>query len=296
MEELAVHDEQSITMNLENRWNNIVSAETILRERNVKSLDTLQTELKAYADSLECLSISLMTGDGEAHNSDGTVTNEKQLLKSLSDFDEKYIVRWNEDENREAGSTESPSDVMILGLKITPIMVEGKSFQYLYLRSSVEAMQYELAIDCYDGQGLSSIIDYNGNFVIKRNNDEGVKYKDNFFVEFLGGVITSGPALNEIQKKIRDVNDTEEFSITFTNMYGEKKIITFANMEVLKAYFVIAVDRSVFEKQSVHLMQITAALIIVMLIGIVSITLLLLRSHSQNKLIDEEFEYSKKNG
>ncbi|MCD7855772.1 MAG: response regulator [Clostridiales bacterium] len=294
MEELAVHDEQSITMNLENRWNNIVSAETILRARNVKSLDALQTELKAYADSLDCLNISLMTGNGEAHNSDGTVTNEKQLLKSLSDFDEKYIVRWNEDENREAGSTESPSDVMILGLKITPIMVEGKSFQYLYLRSSVEAIQYELAIDCYDGQGFSSIIDYNGNFVIKRNNDEGVKYKDNFFVEFLGGVITSGPNVNDIQRKIRNVNDTEEFSITFTNMYGEKKIITFANMEVLKAYFVIAVDRSVFEKQSFHLMQITAALIIVMLIGIVSITLLLLRSHSQNKLIDEEFEYSKK--
>lgn len=294
MEELAIHDEQTITMNLKNRWRNIKGVQTMLRSRNIKSLDALQKELAIESGALECLSISLLTEDGESYNSDGTVTEEKQLVKSLSSFDDKYIVRWNEESKQEAGSLESNSDVMILGLKILPIMVEGKSFQYIYCRFAIDDMQYELAIDCYDGHGFSSIIDYNGNFVIKRNNSEGVKYKDNFFVEFLGGNITNGYSVNEIQRKIRNENDTEEFSLTFTNMYGEKKIVTFANMEVLEAYFVIAVDRSVFEKQSVYLMQITAALIVVMLIGISGVTLLLLRSHNQNKLIEEELEYSAK--
>ncbi len=284
MEELANHDKKAIASSLDNRWDTLNGIALNIRQEKCKTTEELMQKLSSSKQMIDCIRITLFADNGDTLSSSMKLSNSKEMLEQYKKAGERFIYRRA---NLEA-SVEGRSELLVMGIKITPFTVEGRKYTYLVCRMDINALQDELKIDSYGGKGYSSVIDSDGNYIVKINrNSDNVK--ENFYQEVTNDGLPGSYTTEEIQKQIQD---KENFYITHTPKDGETCIMTFTPMENVNWYFVMSVPISVFWRQSASIASILAILvIIVILIGVFS-SIMLIRKRT--KTLATEIQHRKK--
>lgn len=284
MEELAKHDEQAILTSINNRWNTLNGIANNIKQKKCKDTEELLLELNSSKGLMDCLRITLIADNGDILSSNMSITNNKEILDRYKSSGDKFIYRRDYLEAR----LEGKSEVLILGIKITPFKVENRTYSYIVCRMDIDALQDELKIDSYDGQGYSSVIDQEGNYIVNIDKDHNENSRENFYKELTDDGLSGSDTVEDIKEKIKN---EKSFFITHKKD-NDTRIMTFTPLSDIDWYFVMSVPKSVFEKQSLSLIMIFVGLMVVVLLAAIMIVAILIQKRS--KMLDIEIKHREK--
>ena len=57
----------------------------------------------------------------------------------------------------------------MFGIGIDDLQIDGVTYVGIVVQSEINVIQNSLKIDSYDGRGYSSVIDYEGNYIVNIN-------------------------------------------------------------------------------------------------------------------------------
>ena len=280
MLELSLHDEKNIKSSIEYRFNEINGTVDVLQNSNYSNVEDMLKYLKIKASALNCLEIIFLDDEGMAYaSSNDKIVKNKELMNIFENSNDEFIYR----ENNIIIDSKPVSKVLLFGLKFEPFTIENKKIKYVACYYDLDALKSDLKIDSFTGTGYSSVIDFNGNFIVSiESADNDIIY--NFFDSISTSEIHNGLTIEEIKQKVMN---RESFSIEgFFN--GEEQLMTLTPMEDLGWYFIMVVPRAVCENQSSSFFQIITILILFILLFVTIVIVLFLRNLLQKKLMNIE--------
>ena len=284
MEEISEHDKKSIYSSLDYRWVAGESIATEFRQSKFQDVKTMLTQLNIKGQTLEGIDIALIADNGKVFNSNYSVTEDKELLGQCESLGDRFAIRKDNLDDK----TDYRKEILIVGSKIQPFTVDDNRFTYLVSYYDIDALQDELKIDSYNGQGFSSVIDSNGNFVVYINkSNNNLFIRDSFYDRLNNAKIENGISIDEIKGKI---NNKETFNIEYA-INSQEYIMTFTPMEKIDWYFVMYVPKSVFEQRSSSISRIFTVLTIVVLCITMLVIVLVVRNRSQRKLMEIDWKH-----
>ncbi len=283
MEEISEHDKKSVYSSIEYRWVAGESIGTEFKQSKFQDTSTMLKKLNLKCQTLEGIDVSLVTDTGKVYTSNYAVTEDKELLELFEKYGDRFVVRRDNTDTKQDYKKEQ----LLVGSKIEPFTIGDNRFEYIVSYYDIAALQNELKIDSYNGQGYSSVIDSDGNFIVYISNNNNLFVRENFYTRLQDADLKSGMTIEEIRNGIES---KESFSIEYSSD-GEDYVMTFTPMEELDWYFVMYVPRSVFEYRSRTLSRIFSILTIVVLVITILVIFLVVRSHSQRKLMEIDFKH-----
>lgn len=283
MEELSKHDEKSIISGIERRWLEIEGIATEIKSSESKNIQDVLKILKLKSQTLRCLETVLVSDTGEIYTNKNTITPDVELLKQNMSASNKFVYRTS----HTISNVSDTIQLLAVGSKVEKFEIAGINVEYIICYYDINTLIDELKIDSFDGQGFSSIINIEGDYIVSVNRESyesNINERDNFYTILSKTNIDGGMTIEKIRKKIEN---KESFSFEYTSG-GTTRIVTLSPMDDIDWYFVMTIPKSVIEENSSSFLKIVAVLIIVILFGIVSVVLLSFRNKSQKKLMEVE--------
>lgn len=272
-QELALHDEASITKSLEYRWETLEGIGEELRQTKCETTAELLNLLRMKEQSIQCLELALLGEDDTFYNGALLVYNDEELARLMRETEGNVVARHDQTK----GAVEAKAQCLVFGVPIKPFSVEGVTYQYLVCKMEINTLTSELKIDSYGGEGYSSVIDRNGNYVVSLNQVSSFAAKESFFEWIQDKPLTDGLSFTDVQEKL---NNNEAFTI---NVHDDGKtiIMQFTPFRNTDWYFITSVPRSVFEQQTMEIMTIVMMILIAMLAAVVIAVLLMYRGRQR---------------
>ena len=283
MEEISEHDKKSIYASLEYRW---VAGESIgieFRQKKFENIKTMLTELNIKAQTLEGVDIALVTDTGKVFSSNYSVIEDKEILDNFEKYGNRFVIR---KDNTDA-DIDYKKEMLVVGSKIQPFTIEGNKFLYVISYYDIDAIQNELKIDSFGGQGYSSVIDSDGNFIVYINKNNNLFERENFYERLSNAKLENGMTIDEIKEKFAN---KEVFDIEYS-IDGKDLVMTLSPMTEPDWYFAMYVPKSVFESRSATIIKIFSILILFVLFIIMLVIILIVRNRSQRKLMEIDWKH-----
>lgn len=280
MNELTLHDETSIMKSLEDRWSMLSGIGNECRQTKCDDTHGLMELLNLKKSNMDCVDLALVAEDGDIYSGSKGCYQDKNITSLCKDNEKPFAVRYD----GEGHSVESLSESLLFGVKINSFTVfdaEKNSlvtFTHIVCRFHINTLDDELKIDCYGGNGYSSVFDQDGSYIVNLNRSHSARKRDNFFTDIANYKLENGVTIEDIQNHIQQ---REAFTISFETDNGGE-LMRFTPLDEVDWYFVMSVSRSVFEDQSMALMRIVMLIFIAMGSAVVLILMLILRSRQSS--------------
>ena len=260
MEEIALHDAGSIRNSILLRWDNMEGVAKEVSESELNDNDELLEILKAKTASIpSATKISLLDSEGTNYYSNGLVEKDSYLENPVEGRTERFAVRLNTD----TSFRENKREVIILGVPVN-FSADGKRFQWLICQFPIDTLEKELKITSYDGEGYSSVIDADGNYIINMSRNHSFLSYDNFFKDLADADFENYKNVDEFRSIVTTTTDGAS-ALTY-KLDGRKQIMVVTAFDLADWYFVTTVPVDVFDAQS---KAITSSFFI--LLGIVAV-------------------------
>lgn len=269
MNELTLHDETAILKSLEYRWDTLAGIGDECRQTKCETIRGLLELLNLKKSGIDCIDLALVDEDGLVYFGSMFISEDENIAAFCENGEERFAVRYD----GEGQSVESRSECLLFGVRIKPFTVEEKTFTHLICRLHINELDDELKIDCYGGEGYSSVFDRDGDYIVNLNRSHNVRERDNFFDDMAKNRLENGVTMEEIRERI---GRNEAFTVSL-RADGKGVLMRFTPIEEVDWYLVMSVSRSVFEAQSVNLLQIVLLIFIVTAAAVVLVLWLILR-------------------
>ncbi|MCM1334268.1 MAG: ATP-binding protein [Bacteroides sp.] len=269
MDELTLHDETAILKSLDFRWKTLAAIGDECRQTKCETIRELLELLNLKGSGIDCIDLALVDEERSLYFGSMFISTDENITAFCETDEDHFAVRYD----GVGQSIESRSECLLFGVRVNPFTVEDKTFTHLISRFHINELDDELKIDCYGGEGYSSVFDRDGNYIVNLNRSHSISKRDNFFTDMAQNRLEDGMTVEEIRARIER---NEAFTVSFeTDRGGE--LMRFTPIEEADWYLVMSVSRSVFEKQSVYLLEIVLLIFIAMGAAVVLILLLVLR-------------------
>ncbi len=277
MEEISLHDANSVRNSIKLRWENMEGfARDLSKEK--------------YADIYECLSamnrridnipaadkVGLLDSDGTYYLSNGVVRKNSSIFEIAGDKEGNFVSRINEDVH----FNENSAEVILLG---TPMdcMMGDIHVKWLICQFPINTLEKELKIHSYNDEGYSSVIDADGNYIINMSRTHNFLTYDNFYDDLANARLDGIKDVSELRELTTTTTTTEGSTSLTYKLDGVKKIMVITAFDMADWYFVTAVPVSVFEKQTNALVGIFTMLLLVVAIILLAAIFMILRQRKQ---------------
>ncbi len=285
--EIAGHDRGSIQNYIEETWTELeyiekkivsYSCDTILDAEalmNVECSNSRFSHIYLVAENGLIYTDKLLTYDPGSEGQNGRI----ELLSYFAD-DADHIVTRFDDKIVNAGITK---ESILYGIKLDRFYIEGVHMIGLVGISDINNIQDRLVINSFtkngESHGYSAVIDMNGNYIVNERRTVYVNETDNFF-DRIANAQSSELTGSDISDKM-SVNET--FSFSYTNADGVDKIIYFMPFEDINVqwYFLLSVERSVFNEQNSSLLLISMSMLVIILVVVVVLLLYIMSVKSK---------------
>lgn len=281
MVELAHHDESAIVNSLNLRWKAIESIyQTLKKDRHqtIQELISAMNREKIYVTDSEYL--ALVDEDGTIYKSIGTILEDEVLWNICREQSGRFVVRYSSSLSQ---IIELQGESLLMGIPVD-LTVEDVSFCYLICNMDINVLEKELKIDSYGGEGYSSVIDVDGNYIINLNRSHSFLEIDNFFEDLEEAEFDDYADTDEVQAVIKSL---EERRVITYRVKGIDYISVIMPMPDTDWYFITSVPDSVFREQSNRILGLFMIVAAVMALAIIS-ALALIRNNQVQKLRMEE--------
>lgn len=306
MVEMSQHDKRTLSNILNSQWESLSNIPEIIKKLNIteddKIIECLQINDRMYDGNSTTM---IITSEGVCYQSDGVVETYIDGYNLISEYDDNFAIINNMTEH---SVIEKRKEYIIIGIKLENLTVGDKHFEYALRRININALDYDLEIDSYGGEGFCSVINKEGSFITNRNRtDSGtnsgtdnVIERKNFFNMLSDASITEYKNLEELKEKLDDVDEGITFvanikdysgiydkgSVISNNRNPKKKyLIHMEKLENTDWYFVSQVPVSVFSSLSKRVFGVVSILLIIIIV-----TYLVMIWGNQKRSIRKEIE------
>ena len=276
MEELALHDQNCISNSVELRWDNMEGAARQLSERDWQSEEEVIAALKEYIDNIPSVEkIGLLDAEGTEYLSTGLLRKDSYLNDEVANHNERFIARVN----TTAHFRENSFELLIAGVPVN-FTACGHQMKWLVCEFPITALEEELKIDSYDGQGFSSIIDTEGNYIVNISRSHNYLTYDNFFDDLEGAVFEGYSSIDEI--RTTTTTTTGAISVVY-KLDGVQNIMVITAMDFADWFFITTVPVSVFNAQAGAILRLFIALVVAIVVVVVAFALILFRRRQERE-------------
>ena len=287
--ETALHDKRFIRTCIEFFIEDLKGIAKRLDLYECKTIPEMETRLNLENASTEFTHIYLVAEDGRIYTDRFLVYDPKKsnlaaridLLPLFSDDSVEVVVSRFDDKAEFAGiSRES----ILYGIRLNNYSVDGIRMIALIGIANINFLQYHMIIDSFiiNGKpnGYSSVIDYNGNYIIGHDKNIYLNDSNNFFHRLESGH-SSTLTQESIRKKMKEhetfnfyINNDKENLVYFAPFENEKN-------ERINWYFIMSVDNDVLVKRQFTFTMMSLVLLVVAVLILSSLAFYGLSNHNK---------------
>ena len=287
--ETALHDKRFIRTCIEFFIEDLKGIAKRLDLYECKTIPEMETRLNLENASTEFTHIYLVAEDGRIYTDRFLVYDPKKsnlaaridLLPLFSDDSVEVVVSRFDDKAELAGiSRES----ILYGIRLNNYSVDGIRMIALIGIANINFLQDHMIIDSFiiNGKpnGYSSVIDYNGNYIIGHDKNIYLNDSNNFFHR-----LESGHSSTLTQESIRKkMKEHETFNFYIKN--DKENLVYFAPFENEKNerinwYFIMSVDNDVLVKRQFTFTMMSLVLLVVAVLILSSLAFYGLSNHNK---------------
>lgn len=270
MEEVAAHDEVSIMTSIRWKWDALVGIGAECRAARCETINELLELLHLKQVNLDCLDIALIDEHSTLYMGSMYTIEDPEIADLCHSGAEHFAVRNYGIDPNVGNRRES----LLVGTVITPFTVENHTFDYIICRYHIDTLGNELKIDSYDGAGYSSVINMDGDYIIDLDSSYNLQDSPNFYETLEDYTIKNGMTIEDVR---RFMENREPFTLEIEKD-GTTLLVRCTPMEEIDWYFIMSVDKSVFEAQSMDILKLVVLIFVIMGIAFVLILLLIFRN------------------
>ncbi len=287
--ETALHDKRFIRTCIEFFIEDLKGIAKRLDLYECKTIPEMETRLNLENASTEFTHIYLVAEDGRIYTDRFLVYDPKKsnlaaridLLPLFSDDSVEVVVSRFDDKAEFAGiSRES----ILYGIRLNNYSVDGIRMIALIGIANINFLQDHMIIDSFiiNGKpnGYSSVIDYNGNYIIGHDKNIYLNDSNNFFHR-----LESGHSSTLTQESIRKkMKKHETFNFYINN--DKENLVYFApfeneNNERINWYFIMSVENDVLVKRQFTFTMMSLVLLVVAVLILSSLAFYGLSNHNK---------------
>lgn len=258
IDEITQHDVETIEGLLDNAYNRLDSVLNRLHVYDVESLEEAQEQLNLEATSSTLFdALCLLDSDGNLYSS---------LLRVLGPQDHPYDELFSDGKshfvrlyNDGTVGGESTERSLVYGVSVDDTVIDGHRIVAILGRSSVSIISNQLMIESFDGQGVSSVVNEQGYYIVNESPGTELAGDDNFYNILQEGTIGDDVTIGDVQSSI---SEGRRFVIECKTAEGEKLVMSFAPVHGTDWSFIMTVPTSVFDQRNSPFVAMTISMLV----------------------------------
>lgn len=243
MEELVLHDMYNINGTLEHTWDHLESIGERIRSSKPQTFLELTDELYAQQDASPLEGVGLLDEAGLLYTAKQETLQVKdaEYVQKLKNGERKTVLLY-----KGSNMPELTERALLFAIKIPPFKVEDATLVAAVAVQSISHISDRLKIDCFGGQGFSTLIDEKGDFIVNHSGLGGLP-GTNMFEWFSQGTFAKGQSAQQLIAQIQNKEDT---LFTYINADGVKKIVSAMHVPDTDWTLIVNIPAAILEKQN----------------------------------------------
>lgn len=264
VDEISRHDVETIEGTLENCYARLGSVAERLEVYGVQTVHEAQEQLNLEAASSAMFNaVYLMEADGTLYSSSYVRFNadEHAYDELMEDGRDRFAMLYDD----EYGRLETTKESLIFGIRLPDVQIGGHTFVGMLGRSDLSTISSQLVIESFNGQGVSSVVNARGYYIVSASPATDLAGRDNFYDMLEAGRIDDGVTVEDIR---RNIAAGESFVINCTTSAGEDLVMSFAPVAGTEWSFIMAVPTEVFNQRFAPFIAMTVGMLGAMVVVI----------------------------
>lgn len=268
VDEISRHDVETIEGTLNNCYARLGSVADRLEVYDVQTVHEAQEQLNLEAASSAMFNaVYLMEADGTLYSSSYVrLDADEHAYDELMEDGREHFAMLYDDEN---GRLETTKESLIFGIRLPDTEIGGRTFVAMLARSDLSTISSQLVIESFDGQGVSSVVNARGYYIVSASPATDLAGRDNFYDTLEAGRIDDGVTVEDIR---RNIAAGESFVINCTTSAGEDLVMSFAPVAGTEWSFIMTVPTEVFSQRFAPFIAMTVGMLGAM-VAVISIML-----------------------
>lgn len=264
VDEISRHDVETIEGTLDSCYERLESVASRLDVYGVQTVSEAQNHLNLESASSSMFNaVYLMEDNGTLYSSSYVRlgADEHAYDELMADGREHFAMLYD-DAN---GRLETTKESLIFGIRLPATEIGGRTFVAMLARSDLSTISNQLVIESFDGQGVSSVVNARGYYIVSASPATDLAGRDNFYDMLEAGRIEDGVTVEDVR---RNIAEGESFVINCVTSAGEHLVMSFAPVAGTEWSFIMAVPTEVFNQRFAPFVAMTVGMIGAMMVVI----------------------------
>ena len=257
VDEISRHDVETIEGTLDSCYERLESVASRLDVYGVQTVSEAQNHLNLESASSSMFNaVYLMEDNGTLYSSSYVRlgADEHAYDELMADGREHFAMLYD-DAN---GRLETTKESLIFGIRLPATEIGGRTFVAMLARSDLSTISNQLVIESFDGQGVSSVVNARGYYIVSASPATDLAGRDNFYDMLEAGRIEDGVTVEDVR---RNIAEGESFVINCVTSAGEHLVMSFAPVAGTEWSFIMAVPTEVFNQRFAPFIAMTVGMI-----------------------------------
>ena len=264
VDEISHHDVETIEGSLEDAYGRLGSVTKHLEVYEARDVQEAQERLNLEAAASNLFNaLYLMDSEGYLYSSSYVVMgpDEHAYGELAADGGEPFVMLYDDG----LGRLETTKESLIFGIPLNDFQLGGRTFVALLGRSDLSAISNQLIIESFDGQGVSSVVNDKGYYIVNASPATDLAGEDNFYETLELGSIEGGVTLEDVR---RNISEGKSFVINCATAEGERLVMSFAPVAGTNWSFIMTVPTEVFDQRFAPFIAMTVGMLCTLLVVI----------------------------
>ena len=280
--EMAAHDEVALRTTMNSEWEDMDIIPSMLKGYDVQTEKELLDALRIYNERYSKSKTMLIDENGLCYRSDGVITEMPQLVEKLAKYDGNFALRQDDDFRETA---ELKKEYLVFGKRISDIEIDGHTFQYIIRRVQISELDDKLRLNSFGGEGLASVVDRDGYYIIKLNRTGSIAERSNLLDTLREAKFYGGLTYDKVMETALTAPEGISFEAKYNGIRYAFHIETLKNTDW---YYVSQVPMSVFSVLTSRIMGYVYALVVCVVAALAAIVIIWSRGQRERVRIAEE--------
>ena len=262
VDEISRHDVETIEGSLNNTYGRLSSVAKRMEVYDVETISEAQQQLNLEAASSELFNaIYLLDADGSLYSSTYVRldADEHAYDELMADGREHFAMLYD-DAN---GRLETTRESLIYGIHLHHMQIGGHDFVGMLARSDLSSVSAQLLIESFEGQGVSSVVNPQGYYIVNTSPATDLATRDNFYDVLEAGYIEDGMTMEDVR---RNISEGKSFVINCVTADNQQLVMSFAPVRGTAWSFIMTVPTSVFAERFAPFIFMTACMLFAVVI------------------------------
>lgn len=244
IKEISQHDLYNINGTLSHNWDHLSTISQRIAESNPPTFLDLADELYAQREASPLEGLGFVDEAGILYTSTQHTqpVGDAPYLKRLKNGEDKTVLLYNGKMFPNLHET-----ALLYAVKIKPFKVEGATMTVAIAVQGISHIANKLKIDSFGGQGFSTLIDSNGNFIVNVAGLGGISSTNNLFDWIKSGTFKKPLSAGKL---IEEIKNGQNVIFTYTNADEVKKLVSSMPIPDTDWALIVNIPDSVLKKQS----------------------------------------------